>query len=281
MRTPRIIRENEDFLIVYKPAGMASETARVTEMDLETWLLNYRRKKNQQAEIHLIERLDQPVDGLLLAAKTKKAAAELSNLQRKGLLEKTYQALVSPSFQSEKTAGTVEQATGSDGMSGAAEGTAGSDGRVGAGEAAGSDGMAGTTEKAAETHGMAGLSEEGDKLAPEGRFTDFLKKNPKSRMAETTESSDPAARKAVLDYKVLENRSNQGYPICLIEIHLVTGRFHQIRAQFSSRGWPIVGDRRYGGRPARRLNLSSVRLSFPWKGENVSAEIEPDFCEKI
>ncbi|MDD6667494.1 MAG: RNA pseudouridine synthase [Lachnospiraceae bacterium] len=281
MRTPRIIRENEDFLIVYKPAGMASETARVTEMDLETWLLNYRRKKNQQAEIHLIERLDQPVEGLLLAAKTKKAAAELSDLQRKGFLEKTYQALVSLSFQSEKTAGTVEQATGSDGMSGAAEGTAGSDGRVGAGEAAGSDGMAGTTEKAAETHGMAGLSEEGDKLAPEGRFTDFLKKNPKSRMAETTESSDPAARKAVLDYKVLENRSNQGYPICLIEIHLVTGRFHQIRAQFSSRGWPIVGDRRYGGRPARRLNLSSVRLSFPWKGENVSAEIEPDFCEKI
>ncbi|MDD6351337.1 MAG: RNA pseudouridine synthase [Lachnospiraceae bacterium] len=230
MRTPRIIQENKDFLIVYKPAGMASETARVTEMDLETWLLNYRRKKGEAAEIHLIERLDQPVDGLLLAAKTKKAAAELSNLQRKGLLEKTYQALVSPYFRSKEA---------------------------------------------------AGLSEEGEMLASEGRLTDFLKKNLRKRMAEIAESSDPAAKKAVLDYKVLKSRSNQRQTTCLVEVRLITGRFHQIRAQFSSRGWPIVGDRRYGGRPARRLCLSSVRLIFPWKGETVSAEIKPDFCEKI
>ena len=275
MRTPRIIQENEDFLIVYKPAGMASETARVTEMDLETWLLNYRRKKGEAAEIHLIERLDQPVDGLLLAAKTKKAAAELSSLQRKGLLNKTYQALVSPSFRS-------KGALGSDGSVGETEETTGSDGMAGTVKKAfGFDGMTGTVEKAAGSDGMAGLSEEREMLASEGRLTDFLKKNPRTRMAEIAESSDPAAKKAVLDYKVLKSRSNQGQTTCLVEVRLMTGRFHQIRAQFSSRGWPIVGDWRYGGRPARRLCLSSVRLIFPWKGETVSAEIKPDFCEKI
>jgi 23S rRNA-/tRNA-specific pseudouridylate synthase len=54
--------------------------------------------------------------------------------------------------------------------------------------------------------------------------------------------------------------------LCLLELDLVTGRPHQARRQLADAGWPIVGDRRYGGRPWPRLGhpfLHSHRLSFP------------------
>lgn len=212
MEKPKIIRETEDYLIVWKPAGMASETAKVTEMDLVTWLRNERKRKGEKPEIHLIERLDQPVEGLLLAAKTGKAAALLSECQRKGLLQKTYLALVADPDERTK-----------------------------------------------------------DPLPERGTFVDFIKRNPKNRMAEITKEKDPTAKKAILHYSIRES-SERSY---LVEIRLVTGRFHQIRLQFSSRGWPIVGDRRYGGRESDCLHLTSYRLTFSWKGEVVSEEILP------
>lgn len=55
----------------------------------------------------------------------------------------------------------------------------------------------------------------------------------------------------------------------LVHVRLHTGRSHQIRVQFASRGFPLVGDHKYGSRDEQTAPmLFSCRLCFPWKGEN-------------
>ncbi len=68
-------------------------------------------------------------------------------------------------------------------------------------------------------------------------------------------------KKASLDYTLLATHEN----ISLLKIHLHTGRTHQIRAQLSSRGLPIVGDRRYGAARSdcEHIALLAHSLSFP------------------
>lgn len=71
-----------------------------------------------------------------------------------------------------------------------------------------------------------------------------------------------AGKKAVLHYRVLKKFKDT----TLVEIHLETGRYHQIRAQFSSIGHPIVGDKKYGSKKSSSepgIALCHVRLSFP------------------
>jgi RluA family pseudouridine synthase len=62
----------------------------------------------------------------------------------------------------------------------------------------------------------------------------------------------------------------------LVEVELVTGRKHQIRVHLSERGWPVVGDRRYGGAMAKapRLGLHAYRLAIrhPRSGEEMRFE---------
>ena len=60
-------------------------------------------------------------------------------------------------------------------------------------------------------------------------------------------------------YKVLEARDGQ----LLLEIALETGRFHQIRAQFSAHGFPLLGDGKYGSRRKGNVALHCYSLSFP------------------
>lgn len=64
----------------------------------------------------------------------------------------------------------------------------------------------------------------------------------------------------------------------LVRIRLHTGRSHQIRVQFSSRGFPLVGDHKYGSRDDRmEPMLFSCCITFPWKGENKRFEALPDW----
>ena len=64
----------------------------------------------------------------------------------------------------------------------------------------------------------------------------------------------------------------------LVHIRLHTGRSHQIRVQFASRGFPLVGDHKYGSRDeATAPMLFSCRLSFPWKGSVKSYEAFPEW----
>lgn len=65
----------------------------------------------------------------------------------------------------------------------------------------------------------------------------------------------------------------------LVRVRLHTGRSHQIRVQFSSRGFPLVGDHKYGSRAAQTAPmLYSCRISFPWRGEMLSFEALPDWA---
>lgn len=66
-------------------------------------------------------------------------------------------------------------------------------------------------------------------------------------------------REAKLSYTVAEHSNGRS----LLKIRLYTGRTHQIRVQFASRGFPLVGDRKYGAKSAGALQLCAYRLSFP------------------
>ncbi len=65
----------------------------------------------------------------------------------------------------------------------------------------------------------------------------------------------------------------------LVHIRLYTGRSHQIRVQFASRGFPLVGDHKYGSRDEATVPmLFSQRITFPYRGKTVSYEASPDWA---
>lgn len=74
----KIIAEDEQILVCFKPAGLAVQSGRVGEQDMVSELKNYLASGGGQPYLGLIHRLDQPVSGLLVFAKTPEAAASLS-----------------------------------------------------------------------------------------------------------------------------------------------------------------------------------------------------------
>ena len=78
-------------------------------------------------------------------------------------------------------------------------------------------------------------------------------------------------KEARLFYRVLEERDG----LSLVQVRLLTGRTHQIRVQFASRGWPLLGDRRYGG-PSGVLGLWAMRLRLPGKDGTQSFAALPE-----
>lgn len=92
--TSAMIYEDNDVLVVHKPAGIATQTARLGQADIESELKNYLKKSGQTTYLGVVHRLDQPVEGLLVFAKTPAAAASLSAALQKGTLKKSYHALV-------------------------------------------------------------------------------------------------------------------------------------------------------------------------------------------
>ncbi len=68
---------------------------------------------------------------------------------------------------------------------------------------------------------------------------------------------------ARLSYHVLYREQTHS----LVQIHLHTGRTHQIRVQFASRGFPLLGDRKYGGKGGCELQLFAYRLTFSLPSE--------------
>ena len=107
-----------------------------------------------------------------------------------------------------------------------------------------------------------------------GELSHWLVRNEKQNKSYAYEQEKPNSKKAVLGYKVI-GKSDRYY---LLEVDLKTGRHHQIRVQFSSRGFPLVGERKYSiledGCP---IALWSYRLSFshPITGEQMEFTMEP------
>lgn len=90
----KVIYEDNSILVVDKPSGIAVQTANISVKSLETECRKYRKSKGEKPEIYVVHRLDQPVSGIILFAKTKEAAAALSKDMKDENLLKDYRATV-------------------------------------------------------------------------------------------------------------------------------------------------------------------------------------------
>ena len=93
-----------------------------------------------------------------------------------------------------------------------------------------------------------------------GEMRDLLGRDSARRLTYVTDTPSPEIREALLDYETLDTSGN----LSLVQVRLHTGRTHQIRVQFASRGMPLWGDRKYGllEDTASPLALWAYRLSF-------------------
>jgi len=110
-----------------------------------------------------------------------------------------------------------------------------------------------------------------------GDWEDLLFKDSSKNKVFVVKRMRGGVKKARLEYR----RLTQG-ETSLVHIRLYTGRSHQIRVQFSSRGFPLVGDHKYGSRDgASAPMLFSCRITFPWKGKSRSFEAYPDWARPV
>ena len=111
----------------------------------------------------------------------------------------------------------------------------------------------------------------------EGVLEDYLYHDRKKNKTYVVKKR-PGAKLARLGYKLISFKEN----ISLVHIVLETGRTHQIRAQFSNIGHPLVGDGKYGSRINGDVALCSFRLSFihPLTKEKLCFSILPEMKQK-
>ena len=95
-----------------------------------------------------------------------------------------------------------------------------------------------------------------------GSYTDLLYHDPKSNKTFVVQRQRRGVREAKLTFQKKAAVGYEGQTLTLVEVRLHTGRTHQIRTQFASRGMPLVGDRRYGSRIAADVALWSAGLHF-------------------
>jgi 23S rRNA pseudouridine1911/1915/1917 synthase len=211
-----ILYEDNHLLAVNKPAGLLAqgdETGDPSLLDLVRADLKARYAKPGNVYVGLVHRLDRPVSGVVLLAKTSKAAGRLSEQFRVGAVKKVYWAIC--------------------------EGTIAEDA---------------------------------------GEWADSLLKDEARNVVQVVPAGTKGAQEATLAFRVRERRGPRG---TFVELLPVTGRSHQLRVQLAARGFPIVGDRKYGsharlealdgvGRIA--LHARSLTLTHPTRGEEVALE---------
>ncbi len=176
-------------LVVSKAAGVATQPD--LHEELKQWLKE-RFGKPGNVFLEPIHRLDRPVSGLVLFARTSKALSRLNESMRNREIQKTYLARV------EKPVSPME-----------------------------------------------------------ATITNYLVHD--DFRARVVDQKHPEAKEAILHYEVLKNEKDHA----LLKIELKTGRYHQIRAQFSYMGHPVIGDQKYGSRQAeKKIALHHAELSF-------------------
>jgi len=107
----------------------------------------------------------------------------------------------------------------------------------------------------------------------QGSLEDFLFKDSRKNKVFVVKKERKGVKKASLEYVRLTDTDPS-----LLHIRLHTGRSHQIRVQFSSRGFPLVGDHKYGSRDeATAPLLFSCRIRFPWKGQTLTFQRFPEW----
>ena len=113
-----------------------------------------------------------------------------------------------------------------------------------------------------------------------GVLNDFMWKNSRTNMSEICGPEKRGSKKASLEYEVEEEFESLEYgKLSLVKIKLITGRHHQIRLQFSSRGHAVLGDRKYGGRAFNfenmPISLWSWKVKFTYKRNVYNLECRP------
>ena len=107
-----------------------------------------------------------------------------------------------------------------------------------------------------------------------GDWEDFLFKDSRKNKVFAVKKERKGVKYARLEFQRLTSGERS-----LVHIRLHTGRSHQIRVQFSSRGFPLVGDHKYGSRDtAAAPMLFSCRITLPWMGETKVFESLPDWA---
>ncbi len=196
----RVLYEDNHLLVTEKPYGVPSQADETGDADMLSIAKAYVKEKyNKPGDVYLglVHRLDRPTSGVMVFARTSKAAARLSEQIRGGEFEKTYMAVL--------TAVPAKR---------------------------------------------------------QGELTHWLVKDEKSHTAHIAKQGAPGAKEAVLAYEVLSGAEG----LCLVKVRLMTGRFHQIRAQFAAIGCAVYGDMKYGARDIKAplaLHACRVCLTHP------------------
>ena len=111
---------------------------------------------------------------------------------------------------------------------------------------------------------------EGIPEAPEGELRDLLFYDRKRNKVFVVDRKRNGVKEAILRYRVQKTalHPETGEPIALLQVHPITGRTHQIRVQFASRGLPLLGDRKYGGHGKSGISLVCHQIEIPARGKN-------------
>ena len=108
----------------------------------------------------------------------------------------------------------------------------------------------------------------------EGDWTDLLFKDSRKNKVFVVKKVRAGVKEARLCFRSLGDG--------LVHVRLYTGRSHQIRVQFSSRGFPLVGDHKYGSRAEETAPmLFSCRITFPYKGKTYGYQALPIWAENV
>lgn len=110
---------------------------------------------------------------------------------------------------------------------------------------------------------------------PCGVMEDLLFKDSSKNKVFVVKRERRGVKKAKLEYDVVRAGETS-----LVHVRLHTGRSHQIRVQFASRGFPLVGDRKYGAKDEFAAPmLFSSKITFPHQGESTTFEAIPKWAE--
>lgn len=208
------IYEDNHIIIVRKEAGEIVQGDKTGDTPLSEIIKGYLKEKyNKPGNVFcgVVHRIDRPVTGLVIFAKTSKALTRLNEMLKKGEIHKTYWALV-----------------------------------------------------------------EGKRKEKEGVIESWLLSDGRLNKTRTVAKGTPDAKLSKLKYRVIA----EGDRYSLLEVQLLTGRKHQIRAQLSSTGNPIKGDIKYGARrsnPGGGISLLAKKIEFvhPVSKEKITVETDP------
>ncbi len=114
-------------------------------------------------------------------------------------------------------------------------------------------------------------------VPPVGEFTDYLWHDKIKNKSFAVKNKRKGAKEARLSYKVIAKNEEKS----LVQVQLYTGRTHQIRVQFASRGFPLYGDGKYGGKSGIPLALWCHKLTVPYGNDELSFSAEPSEDEDI